>query len=218
MSDEQNAKRLEMLKRSAEISEIINPLPQSAYTTNIMWRSLTEMMRQLGEEYQGLDWSPDFQRGHVWTSEQREHYILNCLRGVVDESNMTIRFNCPNWTAKKSKMSNLPNGLQCIDGLQRATAIIDFMNGKFKVNGLGPDDLRETTFSADSLRIRLVVYKIQMKSDLLKLYIDLNAGGTPHPKEELQRIRTMHNEIISSESSLIADSPDDKKAGSRMKL
>lgn len=217
MNEEQSASRLEMLKRSAEVRETIGALPQSAYTTNILWRSFQGMMQQYSEDYKGLDWDPDYQRGHVWTNEQREHYILNCIRGVADESSMTIRFNCANWTLNKSKMSNLPDGLQCIDGLQRSKAIIDFMNGKFKVRGYGPDDLNGTTFSAGSLKIRLVVYNLQMKSDVLKLYLDYNDGGTPHPQNELQRIRTMYNDVILSESKLIAEPIKDSRPGAGMK-
>ena len=35
------------------------------------------------------------------------------------------------------------------------------------------------------------VWRIQSKKDLLKVYIDLNSGGTPHDQKELDRVQAM---------------------------
>ena len=83
----------------------------------------------------GVDINPDFQRGHIWTEAQQVAYIENVLRRIVDESGLTIRFNCPTW--REAKLSgDLPDQVVCIDGLQRLTAIRKFISKELPIFGL----------------------------------------------------------------------------------
>src|ERR1700749_4121131 len=61
----------------------INDIPQfpkSGYQVDVPWRDLPETVRRHVER-DGLDLEPDFQRGHVWTEEQRIRYVEYVLRG-----------------------------------------------------------------------------------------------------------------------------------------
>jgi hypothetical protein len=40
-------------------------------------------------------------------------------------------------------------------------------------------------------RFKFEIFNFQIKADLLRHYLDLNAGGTPHSKEEIERVRKM---------------------------
>ena len=40
-------------------------------------------------------------------------------------------------------------------------------------------------------RFRVAVFSFQTRADLLQHYIDFNAGGTPHPPEEIERVRAL---------------------------
>ena len=135
----------------------------------------------------GLDLSPDFQRGHVWSEKQQIHYVENILRRIVDESGLTIRFNCPAWRNDRSKDSDLLEQMVCIDGLQRLTAIRRFIAGEIKVFGLGFDVLPRRIILRD-LQIVVKVYDFQFRKDLLQFYLDINSGGTAHTDNELNRV------------------------------
>ena len=76
------------------------------------------------EQNFNLQLNPDFQRGHVWTEEQQIAYIEYLLRG--GRSGRDVYFNMPGW------MVEFNGKFVCVDGLQRITACLKFMNDKLK--------------------------------------------------------------------------------------
>lgn len=81
---------------------------------------------------EGFEYNPDFQRGYVWTVYQQISFIEGMLRGTVGNSQMIITLNCP-FHANELDPNQDISGYCIIDGLQRVTAILDFIDGKFKV-------------------------------------------------------------------------------------
>lgn len=196
---ERKQKEIADRKRYADntlrLTEIINPLRRSAYTCDVDWRHIACSLEHYREDFGGLELCPDFQRGHVWTEAQQIHYLENALRGVVAQTAFVIQFNCPNWESDKYS-GDLPHGFQCIDGLQRLTAVQRFMNDEIRPFGFSVEDLNFSGFSIhSSYRFRLEVFDFQKKADLLQHYLDLNSGGTPHSKEEIERVKTMLKEV-----------------------
>jgi hypothetical protein len=145
-----------------------------------------------GECHGGFDLNPDFQRGHVWTIAQQQHFIENVLRGIVTQAGLSVQFNCPNWE-NFDYQGDLPPGLQCIDGLQRITAILNFLAGEIRPFGLTVRELDDSVYSMrrSIFRISFAVHHFESKSDLLKHYLDLNTGGTPHSQAEIDRVHAM---------------------------
>lgn len=83
------------------------------------------------------------------------------------------------------------SGIQCIDGLQRLTALRDFVAGRFKVfNGYTLQDLEGTSFSfrRTGMAWTLEMFTIATRADLLQFYLDLNTGGVVHASEEIRRV------------------------------
>ena len=138
------------------------------------------------EDEQGLQLNPDFQRGHVWTETQQRAYIEFLLHG--GNSGRDFYFNCPSWH------NSVPEGSYddyvCVDGLQRITAIRKFVNNELKVFGSYfleyTDKLRITQ---NTLRVN--INDLKSKKEVLRWYIEMNAGGTPHSKAEIKRIQDM---------------------------
>jgi len=124
----------------------------------------------------------------------QQHYIENVLRGVVSSAGLVVQFNCPNWK-QFDFQGDLPAGLQCVDGLQRYTAVQRHLEGEVRPFGLSIDELDGTAFSARRYRFRVCVHSFQSKAELIQHYLDLNAGGAPHSAEEIQRIRRMLSEL-----------------------
>ena len=137
----------------------------------------------------GINFNPDFQRGHVWTEQQQIHFLENVLRRIVDESGLTIRFNNPIWSETEI-VGDLPDQTVCVDGLQRLTAIRKFIKGELMVFGIKCDDLPMRVILRD-LRIVIQMYDFKFKKDLLQFYLDINDGGTAHTKNELDRVRNL---------------------------
>lgn len=182
--------------KTAALAQVIRPLRTAQYEVDYEWTYFQKALSDLARDYGGLEMSPDFQRGHVWTPQQQQHFVENVLRGVIPSSGFLVQFNCPNWDGDNYE-GDLPKGVQCIDGLQRITAVFEFLAGKVRPFGLTVDDLAGSAFSIKSrYRFRLAMHNFGFRADLLQHYLDLNAGGTPHSTEEIERVRKLRETAL----------------------
>ena len=170
--------------------EVVRPIERPLRSFHCGFNYLEHWLSLEGEAVKhGIDLSPDFQRGHVWNEAQQISYVENVLRRIVDESGLTIRFNCPTWRETKL-LGNLPEQVVCIDGLQRLTAIRRFINKDLPVFGLEYENLPMRVILRD-LQLVIKMYDFQNREELLEFYLDINGGGTPHSSEELERVKSL---------------------------
>ena len=169
---------------------VIKPLNTAKWQADFSWDTLERDLARFCSRYGELDLNPDFQRGHVWSVDQLTHFIENCLRGVVAGSGYLLQFNCPDWSEGQSQ-SDLPPGFQCIDGLQRYTAVTEYIKGNVKPFGFTAEQLSGTQFSPGRFHMKVAVHDFTRRADLLEHYLALNAGGTPHGAEEIERVRRL---------------------------
>lgn len=171
----------------------IRPVAAATYEVDIGLSQIESFLSRQDEDMRSmggiLELEPDYQRGHVWTAEQRVRYVESLIRGRAPN---LILFNCPGWTRGK-KPGDIPeHHFQCIDGLQRLTTLRMFMRDEVQVfDGLTASALLGTPFDPKRLRIKVGVYEFATRAELLQFYLDLNAGGTVHPSEELDRVRAL---------------------------
>lgn len=135
---------------------------------------------------------PDFQRGHVWTKKQKIAYVEYFLRGGL--SGKDIYFNHPNW--HYNARSNY-NEFVLVDGLQRLTALLDFLNDKFKVFGYYYSEYQGYPSLEHSLRFH--INDLKSRSEVLNWYLEMNTGGTVHSKKEIDRVTNLYQEAINEE-------------------
>lgn len=151
------------------------------YEVNQSLRHLTEWVKQHQEDA-GLELNPDFQRGNVWTEEQQVHYVEYLLQG--GKAARTILFNCPGW------MDNFDGPFVCVDGLQRITACLKFMDDKLAVfDGHYLHDFEDKIpIGVDLL---LNINNLKTRKEVLRWYIELNSGGTVHTETEIARVKEL---------------------------
>lgn len=183
-----------------DLFEIIKPVKQYA-TQHVKMdiRHLKDWMAQFegipsNYSYENvlLELNPEFQRGHVWKLNQQIAFVENLLRGI--DINKTIRFNDLTMRPYDDADDILKNKIICIDGLQRLTAIIDFVDGKYKVfnNQLSYDDILNHPDKASMRRIfnsallQFEFLQITSYKEVLEYYIDLNFGGVAHTPADIQ--------------------------------
>lgn len=153
---------------------------ECSYQTYMSFRYFPKWIEECISEMD-LQMIPDFQRGHVWTEDQQIAYIEFILRG--GKSGRDLYFNCPGWHYGK------PGEFVCVDGLQRATAILKFMNNKIPAFGTYYEDFEDKL----SYNVGIVVHvnDLTSKKEVLQWYVEMNEGGTPHTVEEIQRVKNM---------------------------
>ena len=138
------------------------------------------------EAEMGLDLCPDFQRGHVWTEEQQGAYVEHILRN--GKTGRDIYFNCPYWSDFRPKKGRY-NDFVCVDGLQRITAWKAFYGDRLRVFGSLRSEFTDRYPFMNTMRVH--VNDLKTKREVLQWYLEMNAGGTPHTKEELERVKAL---------------------------
>ena len=141
------------------------------------------------DDYYKLQLCLLFQRGHVWSEEQQSAYVEYLLRG--GKSATTIYFNFPGWLGNPSTEYN---DFVCVGGLQRVTALLKFLNNELRVFGKLYKEF-EGRLSITRHCISVNINNLQTEKEVLKWYIEMNEGGTPHSKEELNRVRELYNQL-----------------------
>jgi uncharacterized protein with ParB-like and HNH nuclease domain len=152
-----------------------------SYQVNV---GLKELKRHInGYLETGLQLCPDFQRGHVWTENQQIAYVEYLLKG--GNSAKTIYLNQPGW------MTNWKGDFVLVDGLQRITACLKFMNNELPV--FGDNYYKEFEDKLSSIEPDLIinVNNLKTRKEVLQWYIDFNSGGTVHTEKDIQKVKDL---------------------------
>lgn len=172
----------------------IPQFPTAGYKVMVGWEGLEYAIHRYQNPIYGapLNLEPDFQREHVWSLDQQRAYIEYVLQG--GEVGKNLIFNFPGF------QNTYKGPYEIIDGKQRLQAARKFMANEIKVFGQYHSEFGDTAHHVDFL---WCICSITKRSDILKLYLNINAGGTPHTDEELERVRILlreeeHNEISKS--------------------
>ena len=141
-----------------------------------------------------LQLNPYFQRGHVWTEKQQIAWLEFFLKG--GKSGNDIYFNDPFWMGwnRKSMESNVYKDFVCVDGLQRLTAIQRFVNNEIKVFGSYYKEYEDPRYLR-MIPLTFHVNNLKTEREVLQWYIDMNAGGTPHTTEEIERVKKLIDDL-----------------------
>lgn len=165
----------------------IKVFPQCHYKVTIGWTDLNDYIKRMEQIY-NADLNPDFQRDHVWTTDQQVKYCEYILRGGT--SGRDVYCNCPGWMVGKFE-----GPYTLVDGKQRIEAVRAFLNNKIKVFNHYNKDFKGCIRVTDTY-FNWHVAAIENRKELLEWYLNFNAGGTVHSQEELERVKRMINQEV----------------------
>lgn len=165
-------------------------IPQ--FTRSGTWEcdfDIVQLVRYIDElqALEGLQLNPDFQRGHIWTEEQQIAYLEYFFRG--GNSGKVIYLNKPDWN--NAGTVNGYNDFVCVDGLQRITAAQRFINDEIPIFGAYFSEFEDKPRMRNCFKLN--INDLKTKEAVLQWYIDMNAGGTPHSIEEIDRVKQLLN-------------------------
>lgn len=181
----------------------IPQFPRVSYEVDVFWGSLERNLEHF--KAMKVDLDPDYQRGHVWTMAQRRAWLEYILRG--GEIGRTLVFACSNWNSFDCESPDW--FFQLADGKQRLKTVRMFMRDEIALWGgvrllngkqVPPEGLTRSQMGGQlrellySLKFRVVDAPTRL--DALNLYLAMNAGGTPHPAEEIARVTALRDEEI----------------------
>jgi Protein of unknown function DUF262 len=163
----------------------IEKFPHISYRVCVGWNYLQETL----EEYKsnGLDLNPDFQRGHVWTEDQQIKFVEYALK--EPQSGLEIYFNQPYWMNWTNE--TLKKDFVLVDGKQRLEAARRFMANEIPAFGCLCKDFTGFHHIPNDIQFFFNIARLPTRAAVLKWYLDFNAGGTPHSKKEIERVREL---------------------------
>jgi hypothetical protein len=144
---------------------------------DITWPTVPSWIRDKGI-YPGIDMNPTFQRGRVWTEEQKIRYVEFRLMG--GNSGMDIHWNDPSTDTLRR------HPILLMDGKQRLDAALAFLNDELPVFG---HRLSEYEDRPNDLWFKFHEHHFQDPDEILQWYVDMNRGGVVHSDAEVARVR-----------------------------
>lgn len=135
--------------------------------------------------YRGVDYSPSYQRGLVWNHSDKEKLIDSMMNGIEIGKFVLIELPYDN---TKPYGGNL---YEILDGKQRLTTIIQFLENQFTYKGklfceLSSQDQNHLMRRHFSVAIgKEDEWPLERK---LKYFLKLNTGGVPQSEEHLKSV------------------------------
>lgn len=176
------------LGKIIRFSKIPELIPTGNYIIDTSLDYLIETIDRYVCEY-GLDLNPDFQRHHVWSKQQRVAYVEFVLQGG---KSAPIYFNCEGW------MSNYSKTMVVVDGKQRLTTLLMFLNNEFPVfknldsEGVG---FYAREFDRFGRTIQICINDLPNKRKVLEWYLQINKGQVAHTLDEIKKVEEMLLEL-----------------------
>jgi hypothetical protein len=158
--------------------------PRTGGTENL---TMGQVVRRVADKMDPLDLNPDYQRGRAWSDDQCARFI-----GFLAEGGQSPVVFVQRWNTMTGKNDEV------LDGLQRLTAILRFMNNEVPMELTDGTRVYLRDFSADDQRMltgiagpNVVIQYVlcETRAAVLQMYIRLNRGGTVHTDAEIERVR-----------------------------
>lgn len=145
-----------------------------------------------------IELNPVFQRGNVWTQEQQITFVENFIRNP-QSVNKQIYFNdgCIfNKLEPNAENSYIAGKYCCLDGLQRLTALLDFIDGKFAIfdGQLTYEMIEDSPNKFEILSDCMLDFNdmlFKTNQEVIDFYVDFNSAGTVHSQEEIERVKSL---------------------------
>lgn len=157
---------------------------------------ITSDVRGMLNEYTSnvYEFNPEYQRDLVWSTEQKQAFIKALMIGDVDL--------CPTLIAEPYSKSHRKREYEVLDGKQRMMAVIEYIRGKFSVEGFYYKDLTLGDVSRlmhSPFRYRLVKYYDKQKGfskmtieQKVELFLQINEYGQRVSEEHLAKIKSKY--------------------------
>lgn len=167
-----------------KFSDIRQMTKTPGYMVNVPWQELPHHIQHL-KENRRLELTPPFQRCHVWTDEDKKAYLEYGLKGGL--SGRDVYLNARHWGTGEA------HPLVLVDGLQRITAVLEFVEDKFPVFGYLFSEY-EDKLGFNGPCFNWHVNDLPTMQMVIDWYVELNTSGRPHTKAEIDVAKRMRGE------------------------
>lgn len=165
-----------------DIKKLVNI---SNNTETVLLHNIRQRLESWEKDY-GLDLSPEYQRDHRWNERTQIKFVEFVLRGGKIP---TIMFNSPAYN--DFVKSDLPDTIELVDGKQRLTAILKFLDNELPVfGGHYRKDIEGIEIFIKSKYITICVNSLTTRNEIVTWYLEMNEGHVAHTEDELNKARS----------------------------
>lgn len=144
-----------------------------------------------------LNYDVDFQRGYVWSLQQKQELILSWLKELPIGTFYINKINpYSQGEGNIEKLQELDGVL--FDGKQRLTTITSFLKMEFPVVYQGKE-LYAKDFSKNAINralscnVNVCETSFDNKLELVQYYLDINTSGTAHSRSDIEKVKEIVN-------------------------
>ncbi len=168
----------------------IPKFPNCNYKITVNW---IDINNQFINSDKILELNPEYQRGYVWSQNQKQDYIEYKLKGGLGAN--IIYWNYPN-LKNDIGTSEWYNTYELVDDKQRLNAVLEFLNDKVKVFGkyLSEFEDAKIAMKRQSYYFEFHINQLTTKKEVVEWYLGLNRGGTVHKAKDLKIAEKYFNE------------------------
>lgn len=143
---------------------------------------VSSLLHKVYFSYAGIDLSPDYQRGLVWTHAQKISLIDSIFRNI-DIGKFTI--------IKRPYAPNTP-AYEILDGKQRLHTLMEFFESRFTFKGLFFHELhwRDQHHFTD-FSISYAETENLTKEQIYRYFLKLNVSGIPISQEHMDKVKEL---------------------------
>lgn len=146
--------------------------------------------------YFGVDFNPDYQRGYVWTQEDKELLLDSIFKNIDIGKFVFIRLSDAEWMKRNF-------GYEILDGKQRLSTLIEFYENKLSYKGKYFNDLSgkdKGVFRNHMVSVAEV--NETDKKTVLKYFLMLNRTGKAMDETHLKAVEDMLSELDSHDGTI----------------
>ena len=141
--------------------------------------------------------NPEYQRGNVWTVEQEEKLIDSIFKQINIGAFVFVE---KDWACNGDVVDDM---YEILDGKQRLTAILHFVEGKIKYNGLCYHEMsRYNQFFFEDTQILMGELKFRDEYDkkkVLENFIRLNECGSTVDSSVIEKAKEIKSHLEGTE-------------------
>ena len=154
---------------------------------NFSQRDVMAILYMCFDQY-GIDFDADYQRGNVWTEQQKVDLIDSIFKNIDIGKFVFIRRP---WGRDPNKPKT-PLLWEVLDGKQRSTALLDFFLNRFKYKGKYFSELHP--FDRNHIRhysISFAETEPLTQEQKYRYFLKLNTTGTPVDPDHIKKVQEM---------------------------
>lgn len=159
--------------------------PQT-YQLDHQTRVISGLLSMVHGDHAGVDFSPEYQREHVWTQEDKEKLIDSIFNHVSIGLFVFV----------KREYQHNDKQYEVLDGKQRLTALVDFFEDRFTYKGFFYSQLGwRDQHHFEEYGVNVGVLRQPSEKEKLACFIAVNTFGKVMDEKHLASVRSRYEEL-----------------------